>query len=98
MSSTVLERLQTWYESQCNEDWEHQHGVQIETLDNPGWAVKIDLVDTDLQGRAFVEVRDLDSESEWMACKVENERFLGYGGPRMLGRIVSTFLDWADGG
>jgi hypothetical protein len=96
MTITVLERLQAWYEAQCNGDWEHQHGVRIETLDNPGWSVKIDLADTELQGRVFVEVQDLVPESEWIACKVEKERFLGHGGPRMLARIVSTFLDWAE--
>ncbi|MFD5200063.1 Imm53 family immunity protein [Streptomyces sp. NPDC058375] len=28
--------LQGWYSAQCNEDWEHEWGGKIETLDNPG--------------------------------------------------------------
>jgi hypothetical protein len=33
--------LQDWYAAHCNGEWEHQHGVVIESLDNPGWWVKI---------------------------------------------------------
>jgi len=54
----VLAELQRWYESQCNEDWEHQYGVKIDTLDNPGWSVIIDLDDTDLEGKPFQTVED----------------------------------------
>jgi hypothetical protein len=32
--------LEQWYFRQCNGDWEHTHGIIIETLDNPGWAVQ----------------------------------------------------------
>jgi Immunity protein 53 len=35
--------LEDWYETQCDGDWEHQHGLKIDTLDNPGWQVQIDL-------------------------------------------------------
>ncbi len=59
---SVLADLQKWYESQCNEDWEHQYGVTIGTLDNPGWTVTIDLVNTDLEGREFEEAKDLEPE------------------------------------
>ena len=44
----ALQRLQDWYSAQCNGDWEHQQGVRIESLDNPGWALDIDLADTAL--------------------------------------------------
>ena len=27
--------LQSWYQSQCDGDWEHEFGIRIETLDNP---------------------------------------------------------------
>ncbi len=59
---SVLADLRKWYESQCNEDWEHQYGVTIGTLDNPGWTVTIDLVNTDLEGREFEEAKDLEPE------------------------------------
>ncbi len=44
-----MECINKWFEEQCNGDWEHIYGIKIYTLDNPGWAVKIDLYDTDLE-------------------------------------------------
>ncbi|WP_328741498.1 immunity 53 family protein [Streptomyces caniferus] len=33
--------LPSWYASHCDGDREHEGGVTIKTLDNPGWAVKM---------------------------------------------------------
>jgi hypothetical protein len=38
--------LQKWLIDRCNGAWEHSWGVAIETLDNPGWIIKIDLKET----------------------------------------------------
>ena len=32
----IISKLQDWYFSKCDEDWEHEFGVKIDTLDNPG--------------------------------------------------------------
>ncbi len=83
----TLRALQEWYISQCNGDWEHQYGVKIGTLDNPGWYLKIDLVDTDLSGKTFpgleygVGKNSEASGNNWIACKTENDQFVAYGGP-----------------
>lgn len=96
-----LALLQKWYLSQCDEDWEHTYGVRIETLDNPGWTIKIDLVDTELEGRPFDTVdygvfeQAETSGHEWMHCKVEDGQFCGAGGPLKLGEIINVFLGWA---
>ena len=34
--------IEQWYQRQCDGNWEHQHGIKVETLDNPGWHVEID--------------------------------------------------------
>jgi hypothetical protein len=47
----IFAELQRWYEAQCNGDWEHHNGITIESCDNPGWWVKIDLADTSLINR-----------------------------------------------
>jgi len=49
-------RLQKWYSSQCNGEWEHGHGISITSCDNPGWWVKIDLRGTALEARLFTPV------------------------------------------
>ena len=37
----VLSMVNEWFKSQCNGDWEHDYGITIQTLDNPGWSVDI---------------------------------------------------------
>ncbi|MCM2498968.1 immunity 53 family protein [Neorhizobium galegae] len=43
----VLDWFGRWYEAQCDGAWEHGFGASIDTLDNPGWSLKIDLAGTD---------------------------------------------------
>ena len=96
-----LQELQDWYLSQCNEDWEHTYGVSIKTLDNPGWSLEVELTDTDLDAKEFKEqsygVGDdaKSSEDNWIICKVKENKFIGYGGPRKLEENISVFLGWA---
>ncbi|QUM84894.1 MULTISPECIES: immunity 53 family protein [unclassified Moritella] len=93
--------LQNWYLSQCNEDWEHCYGIKIETLDNPGWSVSIELSDTYLEDIKYPEFCygmgvDADtSGNEWLDSKVESNTFKGYGGPHKLEEIITVFLAWA---
>ena len=54
----ILARLQTWYARQCNGEWEHSFGINIQSCDNPGWWVKINLVGTPLQQQAFTEIAE----------------------------------------
>jgi len=49
----LLRELQAWFQTQCDGDWEHGHGVRIESLDNPGWMVVIELAGTPLEGKEF---------------------------------------------
>jgi len=95
-SAGALADLQRWYSAQCDGDWEHAHGIKIGTLDNPGWSLVIELIDTGLADTPFDEVKVLEPEREWIHCRVQQHRFEGHGGPHMLGRIIRTFLEWAN--
>ncbi|GAA5149216.1 hypothetical protein GCM10023213_46570 [Prosthecobacter algae] len=86
----TLETLQSWYAAHCNGDWEHSYGVQITTLDNPGWLVTIDLTGTDLEHLTCSHNEDR-SESDWMTCSVENKKFTGCGDVNSLRRILDFF-------
>ena len=92
---STLSRLCEWYAGRCNGDWEHTYGVSIETLDNPGWAVRIDLRELGLSQHALLPVDGERGEANWISCKVEQEVFAGHGGPGNLEEIVTVFLDWA---
>ena len=89
-----MKELENWYLSNCDGDWEHQYGVTIESLDNPGWRVLIDLIGTKLEQIDFEKINNTESESEWIVCKVENNKFIGAGGPQKLNGIINIFIDW----
>jgi hypothetical protein len=93
--------LAEWYLAQCNGDWEHQYGITIESLDNPGWSIVIDLEGTDLRDREWrptyynVSESDLpggvDGNVSWHCSQVSENKFVGYGGPLNLPDILNNF-------
>jgi hypothetical protein len=93
--SSSLDWLTHWYEQQCDGQWEHSYGVTIDTLDNPGWALKIDLSDTPQDGQAMERLtHNMDHETDWWTCWTENNQFHGAGGPGQLAALVETFRAW----
>ena len=39
----IVDWLQNWTMSQIDGDWEHEQGISIGMLDNPGWILKADI-------------------------------------------------------
>jgi hypothetical protein len=99
---STLARLQAWYTRQCNGVWEHSSGVLIESCDNPGWWVKVNLLGTPLQTRAFTEVAEgVDAQRvalgpRWLSCHVESGTWHGAGDETKLEGILEVFLAWAE--
>ncbi|GAA3919320.1 hypothetical protein GCM10023084_81910 [Streptomyces lacrimifluminis] len=62
----LLGWLQNWYVQQCNGDWEHEWGVKIAMLDNPGWTVSIDLEETGLEEREYPRQEINRSPQDWV--------------------------------
>lgn len=60
----LLRFLQDWYLSQCDGDWEHQLGIDIGTIDNPGWTVKVSLSDYLLLLNLFMKLFTLARSRE----------------------------------
>ncbi len=95
-----LNDFEAWYFSQCNEDWEHTYGIEIGTLDNPGWFLKVDLADTDIDGKEYdgfsygVGNDSETSGNNWLITKIEEGQFVGYGGPLKLEELIQVFLAW----
>jgi hypothetical protein len=92
-----LKWVQAWFERQRDGDWEHEFGIDIKTLDNPGWALDIALQDTPLDGLEFSSVVIERSATDWVHCQVRQGKFQGNGGPRNLGELIGIFRQWADG-
>ena len=96
MNMSPIQELQKWYRSQCDGVWEHQFGIKIEALDNPGWSVHIGLGGTSLSRASFPPMKSLVDKRDWIHCEVVDQRFEGHGGPLMLEEIIRTFLSWAN--
>lgn len=94
MNADVLTALSEWYLSHCDGDWEHQRGIRINTLDNPGWSVEINLAGTALENSKFEEVGWEKSTDDWTRCRVENSKFRAWGGPNNLVHMLTVFLEW----
>lgn len=92
-----LGRLTNWYAAQCDGDWEHLYGIRIDTLDNPGWLLEIDITDTPLQEKVLVPVHRGDSEMDesWLFCSVADGQFKAAGGVPDLPDMLEQFLRWA---
>jgi hypothetical protein len=72
-----LEFLQDWYSSNCDGDWEHSFGIKIETLDNPGWAITIDLENTEWEDLQFSKSEEL-SEDDWFNISAKEKKLIAY--------------------
>ncbi len=87
--------LQRWYQAHCNGDWEHGAGIHIGTIDNPGWSIKVNLQDTELENRQFEKVHIERSEHDWIFCGVKEGNFEGACSPTNLPEILMIFRKWA---
>jgi hypothetical protein len=95
VSKDALAKLQRWYLDQCDDEWEHAYGITIETLDNPGWHLRIDLADTRLSDRDYERAEMHRTDDDWVVSWREEQRWCAACGPLNLDEAVAAFLDWA---
>lgn len=89
----LLHWLERWYVAHCDGEWEHQYGITIETLDNPGWTLTFDVGD---EAVAFEPV-EWDDGPEWLHARLEESQLKVACGPRSLRRaleLVREALTW----
>ncbi|WP_328914916.1 MULTISPECIES: immunity 53 family protein [unclassified Streptomyces] len=91
----LLDWLQNWYTQQCDGDWEHERGVKIATLDNPGWTVEIDLEETDLEGNEYTLQEVNRSTQDWVHTWIAEKTFHAAYGPGNLTEALTLFRTWA---
>jgi Immunity protein 53 len=88
----LVEQIQAWYAAQCDGDWEHQYGMSIETLDNPGWSVTVDLSGTSLENIRFQTHQENKGEEDWIFCEANGNKFVGKGDAGKLQTILEIFV------
>lgn len=67
--SGIIQWLQDWTKSQIDGDWEHELGISISMLDNPGWILSADVSN---YGVFLKETKPLgrDNDVDWIDFEV----------------------------
>ena len=67
--SSIIQWLQDWTKSQIDGDWEHELGISISMLDNPGWILSADVSN---YGDFLKETKPLgrDNDVDWVDFEV----------------------------
>ena len=88
--------LEKWYKDNCYDEWEQSYGVKIDTLDNPGWMVTIDIIYTELEDKEFPMLKIDNSDDDWIVCQVRKKQFIGCGDFTKLEEIIKVFKEWVE--
>jgi hypothetical protein len=89
----MIEWLQKWYLEQCDGGWEHEYGITIGTLDNPGWTLDIDLAFTHLQEVNISPTLWEDGEDNWLSYSIKERKFYGNCDPTRLNLLINVFKE-----
>lgn len=87
----MIKWLQDWYSSNCDGEWEHENSIKIQSLDNPGWLLEIEICN--LSSRVSLKkwnVFEL-SEENWIGYDVENNKFTASGDSTKLEALITIF-------
>jgi Immunity protein 53 len=86
-----IEWLMTWYKSRCDGEWEHQHGIHLGTIDNPGWHLNVSLEGTPKADVVIPRMLVERSDDDWIAVEVKDNVFKAHGGPENLSEMIQIF-------
>ena len=93
MNNNILEWIQEWYSFECDGDWEHTYGIKIETVDNPGWYITINLEETDFKEIKVNTGLIEENEDNWYFYKVEDSIFTASGDSLKLEFLLNKFRE-----
>jgi hypothetical protein len=92
----MASKLEEWYLQRCDGEWEHSYGIKIDTLDNPGWTIKIDLKETKQQDAILKRVAIHRTEHDWIEYWVDYKQFNIACGPKNFSEATEIFVEWFD--
>lgn len=87
----MLSWLQKWYHSNCDGDWEHEYGIKITTLDNPGWRIEIDIQNTDWEDITIMPQVFDNGNDDWYSIEISKGAFIAYGDTSKLDFLIEQF-------
>lgn len=89
----ILEWIQNWFKDNCDGNWEHGDGIQITTLDNPGWEVEIDISNTSIANMNIGWILNEKNAQDWYGVKIENQKFTASGDSGKLIFLLELFKE-----
>ncbi|MDI7164983.1 Imm53 family immunity protein [Leptospira santarosai] len=92
-SKTMFSWLMEWYQSQCDGDWEHEYGIEINTNGDRGWQVKIEVNFTELDGVVINHTLIQQGLNDWYFFSLKDGKFLAEGDPKKLSIILEKFKE-----
>lgn len=92
-NTNIIDWLSNWFSLECNGDWEHENGISIITVDNPGWSITIDLRDTNIEHLEIINDVIEISVNDWYFYEVKNKKFRAGGDLTKLNFLISKFKE-----
>ncbi|EMO32648.1 hypothetical protein LEP1GSC175_3401 [Leptospira santarosai str. HAI821] len=92
-SKTMFSWLMEWYQFQCDGDWEHEYGIEINTNGDRGWQVKIEVSFTELDGVVINHTLIQQGLNDWYSFSLKDGKFLAEGDPKELSIILEKFKE-----
>lgn len=89
MNTNNVAWLMKWYNDKCDGNWEHLFGIKIDSIDNPGWSITIDLDDTNVAELSWIYYETNDND--WYGYKIEDRKFVASGDPFKLDYLIGIF-------
>lgn len=89
----ILDWIQNWFKENCDGDWEHGLGIQITTLDTPGWEIDIDISKTSVANINLDWILNENGKDDWYGVKVEHQKFNASGDPEKLQFLLGLFKE-----
>jgi hypothetical protein len=91
-----LGALQAWFVAHCDGNWEQEYGVTIQTVEEPGWELRVDLVGTRLEGIALPRQSVARAAEDWCEMWCDGYTFYAVGGPHDLDELLGSFVSFAE--
>lgn len=95
----MLSRLNAWFDSQWEAEEHEDVMLKLESLDNPGWHLTVDvawLKNMTLKDKIFEELSISRAEGDWIVARKDGTLLEIFGGIHNLDEMLLIFLDWAE--
>ncbi len=89
--SPVVNKIQQWYKSNCDGDWEHTYGIDIMFVDSKSWKISIDLAQTVYEDLSLPTRIENRSTYDWFEYQVSNATFTANCGCLSLAETLNAF-------